>query len=151
MKVLRFFLLAAVLFPALVSCDFYPVTITVRVQDEAGHDRLDPNSEYFIGADIKAVYEGMAYPVEIVVPETKAYCAQFFGLRLCQNWGHGGFYLEFGEFDGSTSQDVTVELLWPDGTSDTIHTRHILFTPLAVANTWRLNGKKVDPPIILVK
>ena len=151
MKSLRYCLLTVVALLALASCDFMPVVVTVQVRDEAGHDRLDPNSEYFIGENIQAVYDGKVYPVEIIVPETKAYLAQFFGLRLRQSWGYNDFFLEFGEFDGADDQDVSVTLVWPDGTSDTIHTTHTRVTPLAVVNTWHLNGEKVSLPIILVK
>ena len=151
MKKLVSFLAVCALLMLVVSCDFAPVVVTVHVYDEAGHDRLDPNSAYFIGENIHAVYDGKVYPVEIIVPETKAYSAYFFGLRLRQSWGYNDYFLEFGEFDGAENQDVSVTLVWPDGTSDTIHTTHIRFTPLAVVNTWKLNGKKVSPPITLVK
>lgn len=151
MKTLRLFWMMLAGLLCFTACDYYPVVITVTVQDEAGHDRLDPDSEYFIGEGISAVYEGQVYPVEILVPDTKTYAAQFYGLRLRQSWGYGYYYLEFGEFDGASSQNVTVKLVWPDGTSDTIQTRHVMITPLAVANTWKLNGERVTPPIILVK
>ena len=151
MKSFRFFLLTVAALLALTSCDFYPVVVTVYVTDEAGHDRLDPGSEYFIGENIRAVYNGNVYPVEIMVPPTKTYAAEFFGLRLRQNWSYNDYYLAFGEFDGADDQDITVTLVWPDGTSDTIHTTHTRFTPLAIVNTWHLNGEKVSPPITLVK
>ena len=151
MKAFRWLLIMVAALLALASCDYMPVQVIVYVTDEAGHDRLDPNSAYFIGENIHAVYDGKVYPVEIIVPETKAYSAYFFGLRLRQSWGYNDYFLEFGEFDGAENQDVSVTLVWPDGTSDTIHTTHIRFTPLAVVNTWKLNGKKVSPPITLVK
>ena len=152
MKTLRFLMLTAVAILALVSCDFAPVLVTVQVTDEAGHDRLNPSSEFFIGENISAVYEGKVYPVEILVPETKTYAAYFFGLRLRQmGWKDDQYLLEFGEFDGADDQNISVTFVWPDGTSDTVHAKHTRFTPLACVNTWRLNGKKVDPPIILVK
>lgn len=151
MKSFRFFVLTVAALLALTSCDFYPVVVTVYVTDEAGHDRLDPKSEYFIGENISAVYEGRVYPVEINIPETKTYMPYFFGLRLQQRWSENTYYLDFGEFDGADDQDITVTLVWPDGTSDTIHTTHTRFTPLAIVNTWHLNGKKVSPPITLVK
>ena len=147
MKSLRFCLLTAAALLALASCDFMPVVVTVQVIDEDGHDRLDPNSEYFIGGNIEAVYDGKVYPVEIIIPETKTYAVDFFGLRLRQSWGYDYYYLDFGEFDGADNQHVTVTFKWPDGTSDTIRTTHIRF----LGDTWRLNGKKADPPIILVK
>ena len=125
MKALRFFLLTAVTLLALASCDFYPVVVTVSVTDEDGHDRLNPESEYFIGENISAVYEGEVYPMQKMFADaaTKVYMPCFFGLEWRKD----------------------------DGTSDTVHTKHIMFTPLAIVNTWHLNGKKVSPPITLVK
>ena len=125
MKALRFFLLTAVTLLALASCDFYPVVVTVSVTDEDGHDRLNPESEYFIGENISAVYEGEVYPMQKMFADaaTKAYMPCFFGLEWRKD----------------------------DGTSDTVHTKHIMFTPLAIVNTWHLNGKIVSPPITLVK
>ena len=151
MKAFRWLLIMVAALLALASCDYMPVQVIVYVTDEAGHDRLDPESEYFIGENISAVYDGKVYPVEIMVPPTKTYAAEFFGLRLRQNWSYNDYYLVFGEFDGAHDQDITVTLVWPDGTSDTVHTTHTLFTPLAVINNWHLNGEKVSPPITLVK
>lgn len=152
MKALRFFLLTAVTLLALASCDFYPVVVTVSVTDEDGHDRLNPESEYFIGENISAVYEGEVYPMQKMFADaaTKVYMPCFFGLEWRKD-RELGYYLCFGEFDGADDQDVTVTFVWPDGTSDTVHTKHIMFTPLAIVNTWHLNGKKVSPPITLVK
>lgn len=154
MKAFRFFLLTAVILLGLSSCDFYPVMVSVYVADADGHDRLDPDSEYFIGENITAVYEGQTYPLQVMfareAADTKVYNAQFFGLQWRKDH-RLGYYLCFGEFDGSESQDVSVTFVWPDGTSDTVHTTHTCFTPLAIVNNWHLNGKKVSPPITLVK
>lgn len=154
MKAFRFLLLTVVTLLGLASCDFYPVSVNVYVTDADGHDRLDPDSEYFIGENITAVYEGQTYPLQVMFArkgtETKTYSAQFFGLQWRKDrvFGH---YLCFGEFDGAESQDVSVTFVWPDGTSDTVHTTHTFLTPLSIVNTWRLNGKKVSTPITLVK
>ena len=153
MKAFRFFLLTAVILLGLSSCDFYPVSVNIYVADEAGHDRLDPYSSYFIGENITAVYEGQTYPLQIMFAyegATKAYNAQLFGLQWRRD-REFGYYLCFGEFDGAKDQDVSVTFIWPDGTSDTVHTTHTRFTPLAIVNTWKLNGKKVKTPITLVK
>ncbi len=153
MNAFRFFLLTDVLLLGLSSCDFYPVSVNIYVADEAGHDRLDPYSSYFIGENITAVYEGQTYPLQIMFAyegATKAYNAQLFGLQWRRD-REFGYYLCFGEFDGATDQDVSVTFIWPDGTSDTVHTTHTRFTPLAIVNTWKLNGKKVKTPITLVK
>ena len=154
MKTLQYTLLTAVTLLVLSSCDFYPVMVSVRVTDTDGHDRLDPDSEYFIGENITAVYDGQTYPLQVMFAregaDTKAYYAQLFGLQWRKD-RERGYYLCFGEFDGSESQDLTVTFVWPDGTSDTVHTTHTCFTPLAIVNTWHLNGKKVSPPITLVK
>jgi hypothetical protein len=153
MKAFRFLLLTAVILLGLSSCDFYPVSVNIYVADEAGHDRLDPYSSYFIGENITAVYEGQTYPLQIMFAyegATKAYNAQLFGLQWRRD-REFGYYLCFGEFDGAKDQDVSVTFIWPDGTSDTVHTTHTRFTPLAIVNTWKLNGKKVKTPITLVK
>jgi len=128
------------------SCDFAPFLVTVHVTDEAGHDRLNPDSEYFIGENITAVYEGQDYPVQKMIPGTKTYLPRFFGLEWRMDRQYG-YYLCFGEFDGAESQDVSVTFIWPDGTTDTIHATHARF----IGDTWRLNGKRVDAPITLVK
>ena len=153
MKAPRFFLLTAVILLGLSSCDFYPVSVNIHVTDEAGHDRLDPYSDYFIGENITAVYDGQTYPLQIFFAyegATKVYDAQLFGLQWRRD-REFGYYLCFGEFDGAKDQDISVTFVWPDGTSDTVHTTHTCFTPLAIVNTWHLNGKKVSPPITLVK
>ena len=154
MKAFRFLLLTAVILLGLSSCDFVPVSVNIYVTDAEGHDRLDPDSKYFIGENITAVYEGQVYPLQVMFAresqETKAYLAQLFGLQWRKDH-RLGYYLCFGEFDGADDQDVSVTFVWPDGTSDTVHTTHTRFTPLAVVNTWHLNGKKVSPPITLVK
>ena len=152
MKTLRFFWMMLAGLLCFTACDYYPVVITVTVQDEAGHDRLDPDSDYFIGEDISAVYEGQVYPMQKMFADaaTKAYLPRFFGLEWRQDRNYG-YYLTFGEFDGAEDQDITVTFVWPDGTSDTVHTTHIMFTPLAIVNTWHLNGEKVSPPITFIK
>ena len=148
MKTLRFLLLTAAALLALVSCDFAPVMVSMHVTDEAGHDRLDPYSDYFIGENITAVYDGQTYPAQMTFlsPATKVYAPRFFGLEWRYDREYG-YYLCFGEFDGATSQDITVTYNWPDGTSDTIHVTHVR----VFGDTWRLNGKRVYPPLSLVK
>ena len=134
------------------ACDFYPVMVSVHVTDEDGHDRLDPTSAYFIGENISAIYEGQVYPVQKMFadPETKAYMPRFFGLEWRKDRLYG-YSLVFGEFDGADDQDITVTFVWPDGTSDTVHTTHTRFTPLLTTNKWKVNGKKATPPITFVK
>ena len=143
------FLLALLM--TVTACDWNPVVISLHVEDAEGHNRLDPTSEYFIGENISAIYDQMVYPVEIIGgPETKAYMPRFFGLQLRPDILNG-WYLTFGEFEGSESQDITITLVWPDGTADTIRCKHTVATALAVSNRYELNGKKTSPPIILVK
>lgn len=142
-------LLAALL--TVTACDWNPVVISLHVEDAEGHNRLDPTSDYFIGENISAIYEGQVYPVEIIGgPDTKTYMPRFFGLELRPDRMFG-WYLTFGEFEGSESQDISVTLVWPDGTSDTIRCKHTVATPLAVTTHYKLNGKRTTPPITLVK
>ena len=151
MKRLTLFLTACALL-TVTACDFAPVEVTVYVTDEAGHNRLDPASEYFIGDNISAVYEGQVYPVQRMFadPETKAYMPHFFGLGWrCDR--QFGYYLCFGEFDGADDQDISVTFVWPDGTSDTVRTTHTRYTPLLITDKWKVNGKKASPPITFVK
>ena len=145
------FLAAFLLLPFACSCDWYPVTIAINVETADGHSRLDPDSEYFIGENVTAVYEGKSFQMEIPGPGTKAYVPQFFGLKLFNHYPSGSWYLEFGEFEGSESQDITVKLVWPDGTSDTIRCKHTVFTPLAVSTRWTLNGERTTSPVTIVK
>lgn len=150
-RCLLFCLMVAALLTA-TACDFYPVIVTVYVTDKDGHDRLDPASEYFIGDNISAIYEGQVYPMQnrYADPATKAYLPYFFGLELRQDRLFG-YYLSFGEFDGADDQDISVTFVWPDGTSDTVHTTHTRYTPLLTTNKWKVNGKKASPPITFVK
>lgn len=143
------FLLALLL--TVTACDWNPVVITLHVEDAEGHNRLDPTSAYFIGGDISAIYDQKFYPVEILGgPETKTYMPRFFGLQLRPDRNYG-WYLVFGEFEGSEGQDISITLVWPDGTTDEIQCKHTVATPLAVSTRYKLNGKKVSPPITLVK
>ena len=57
----------------------------------------------------------------------------------------------YKESDYGDFQDITITLVWPDGTADTIRCKHTVATALAVSNRYELNGKKTSPPIILVK
>ena len=134
----------------LTACDFYPVVFDIHVETEDGYNRLDPESEYFIGENISAIYDGQVYPVEILMP-TKAYAPRFFGLQLRQEGMFGYWHLVFGEFDGAESGEQTVTLVWPDGTSDTIYHKRVVATPLAISDRWKLNGEKGSNPVVLVK
>ena len=152
MKTLRLSLLMLAAALMLTACDFYPVIIDIHVEDEAGHNLLDPKSEYFIGENVQAVYDGQAYPMDMsYLTETKVYSPHMFGLRLMQDRLLGYYHLQFGEFDGSESGDQTVTIVWPDGTSDTIYHKRVMFTPLAISDTWHLNGKHTSSPIVIVK
>lgn len=132
------------------SCiiDWAPIVVSVYVQDENGNDRLDPASEYFIGDQIKMTYDGEDYPMAI---PTKYYMPHFYGLELVNVSESGRWHLRFGEFDGSQSRDDTFTLTWPDGSKDEITFHRTIMSPLIVIDTWHLNGKKTDLPIMILK
>ena len=129
------------------SCmmDWYPIDVVIRVQDESGNDRLDPGSEHFIGENVTLDYNGDTYRMEI---PTKVYFPHFSGLKLEKA---GDWLLRFGELDGGQNHDDTFTIHWPDGTKDVITFHRTIMTPLIVIDTWRLNGKKTELPIVIEK
>jgi len=132
------------------SCciDWAPIIVTVCVQDADGHDLLDPESEHFLGDQIKMTFEGKDYPMSI---PTKDYMPCFFGLELVNLRESGIWNLRFGELDGGQNHDDRFTITWPDGSKDEITFQRTIISPLIVTDTWRLNGKKTGLPVVIEK
>lgn len=162
----KFFLLG-ILALTLLSCDksindrviwdIFPVVVTLQVTDANGNDLLNPdNPNSYVTDSIKAVYNGKEYICKkgISNVNTKAYLAQFYGLRLIKRQ-LGTYVLCFGEFDGAKSysnEEVTV--FWGDGTSDKVKfSRKFRMNSSGdpdISEDWYLNGAKVPNKAIKI-
>jgi len=140
-----------------VIWDIFPVVVTLQVTNANGIDLLNPDNQNSYAADsIKAVYSGKEYKCNKVISfaNTKAYLAQFYGLRMIKNQ-FGTYILCFGEFDGAKSysnEEVTV--FWGDGTSDKVKfSRKFRMNSSGdpeISEDWYLNGVKVPNKAIKI-
>lgn len=101
--------------------DFYPIVLSISVQDAQGNDLLNPLTKGSIANQgIKALYKGETYEKDVLVERTRAYMAYFYGLQTHVDQ-KGKFYLTFGEFNGeSTFDNEEVIIDWGDNTRDVI-------------------------------
>lgn len=123
--------------------DFTPIVLFISVQDAAGNDLLNPDTEGSIANQgIKAIYKGEVYEKDNKTGQTKAYFAHFEGLQTVIN-NKGIYYLTFGEFNGDdTFVDEQVSIDWNDNTIDTLSFSSKL--------TWKSNKEPVFDRLFLL-
>jgi len=161
------YLLFGIMALALLSCDkiinggkiwdISPVVVIVQVANANGIDLLNPdNQNSYAAGSIKAVYNGKEYECNKSISDanTKAYHAQFYGLKTDKNYV-GNYSLFFGEFDGAKSySNEEVTILWGDGSSDKIKFsrkfRWTIFGDPNISEDWYLNGTKVSDGVIKI-
>lgn len=134
---------------SLTSCivDWYPVVLSVQVCDKEGNDLLDPTSDKYIADGLTITYRGETYEL---IPPTKYYMPDFTGLTLSHS--KDGYLLYFGEFAGEEDYDDDFILKWKDGSEDVIHyKRRVNVSFISAWEEWRLNGKKCDNPVKIIK
>ena len=151
MKVFFKSLATAVVILLAGSCmimDWTPVKLRIYVENQAGEDLLDPDSEINMLEGVTMTYRGETYEL-VPEPETKYYLPHFDGLQLMLD-EDGRHYLYFGELDGAEEYNDDFTLAWGDATSDVIHYKRNIFMT-AVSEKWKLNGAKSDMPMTIVK
>lgn len=104
-----------------VIWDFYPIELSIAVQDAQGNDLLNPETPGNIAKQgIKAIYNGKTYEKDAPISQTKMYLARFYGLQTMKS-ETGKHFLTFGEFNGAgTFNNEKVTIDWNDGTQDVI-------------------------------
>jgi len=135
--------------------DFTPIILGISVQDAAGNDLLNPDTEGSIAYQgIKAIYKGEVYEKDDDTVETRAYSAHFKGLQTIVN-NKGIYYLTFGEFNGDdTFVDELVSIDWNDNTIDTLSFSSKLSWKSqkepVIDREFFLNGEKQESPIFTI-
>lgn len=130
--------------------DFAPISLYVEVQDKAGNDLLNPDTEGSIAHQgIKVTVRGKTYEKDSLANDilhSRAYLAVFTGMQTRQK-SDGTFYLEIGEFFGDDNvENETAIIDWNDGTKDTLSFSNNLTWPSknepAIDRHFYLNGKE---------
>ena len=133
--------------------DISPVNISFFVTDSQGEDLLNPLTYGNISKNnIKVIYDGKDYPIDIDMSPTRAYMATLSGLKT--EIYNNRYCLTFGEFDGATNHDKSFIIDWGDGRQDKISFvhRHRMSLNKPKSNTKiYLNDKKVEKGFIIVK
>lgn len=128
--------------------DWAPVILRIYVENQAGEDLLDPDSEINLLEGVTMTYRGETYGL-VPEPETKYYLPHFDGLELMLD-KEGRYYLYFGELDGAEEYSEDFTIVWGDGTSDVINYKRNIFMTI-VSEKWKLNGSKSSMPMTIVK
>ena len=134
--------------------DYTPINLRVQVQDNEGKDLLDPanDNSWLLGTTI--TFRGIIVELDetnITVPETKEYGpVEYQGFRLEKM--SDCWELVFGEFDGGDEYDDTIFISWPDKKYSVIdYSRKINSMSGNVKQTWTLNGKECNNPVVIVR
>lgn len=105
-----------------VEIDWAPIVMDVYLHDGEGHNLLDEDSEYcYDTSNILIKYDGKEYAIcNPYTPETSEYLAVFGEIWLKKDV-NGEAYLQIGEWDAfAKSEMCSVEIMWGDGTTDTL-------------------------------
>lgn len=132
--------------------DWAPVNLQVYVQDSAGKDLLDPENGNSWVEGTTLTFRGEECPIDLEgSPLTKDYMPVFYGFRIEKDGDR--YCMVYGEVDGGMSyKNEEFIIRWPGGTEDVISlTRRLNEITINARNVWRLNGKKTDFPIVIVK
>ena len=134
--------------------DYTPINLRVQVQDSEGKDLLDPanDNSWLLGTTI--TFRGIVVELDetnITVPETKEYGpVEYQGFRLEKM--SDCWELVFGEFDGGDEYDDSFFISWPDKKYSVIdYSRKINSMSGNVRQTWTLNGKECNNPVVIVR
>lgn len=102
-----------------VIWDIYPIEFHIYVQDAAGRDLLNPETENnILEQDIRAIYDQKEYKLGEKPVQTRAIYAPFMGLQTTQMLD-GRYCLTFGYFLGDIDWGYTpFSVKWGDGTID---------------------------------
>lgn len=126
-------ILVCLFFIGFVSCDnekkdviwdYVNTTILVTVQDEQGHDLLNPECESnILGEGLKVVYQDKEYPLDAELGQPEAlprYNMPIWnGFSTCEP--DGKHYVAFGEFSPTDNYRGEMFVIdWGDGTTDRI-------------------------------
>ncbi len=127
-----FFLLWVAVFSLFTSCknndeadndlviwDIAPIEFHIYVEDAAGRDLLNPETEgNILKQDIYAIYDQKNYKLNEKPLQTRYYMPHFYGLKTVKG-NDGRYYAFFGEFDGAIDWGYTpFSVKWGDGTID---------------------------------
>lgn len=122
-----------------VIIDYAPVVISVKVQNEAGDNLLDPSvAGNILDRDISVTYEGNNYPIESVDESGRFWPGFWRGVILVN-----GQVLEIGEFDGSSAHEDCVLHI---GTRDIPISYDAKFNGMKVKRTYYFDGKQYKIP-----
>lgn len=99
--------------------DIPPIEFNIYVQDAAGRDLLNPETENnILEQDIRAIYDQKEYKLGEKPVQTRAIYAPFMGLQTTQMLD-GRYCLTFGYFLGDIDWGYTpFSVKWGDGTID---------------------------------
>lgn len=134
-----------------------PVELILLVSDRSGNDLVRPNME-----NVTMVYRDSLYQLsqgieESVITESGYSIQDGLHLYACQlkdkNGNSHKYCICFGEFSNTSEIDDDMVLTWTDGSTDVIHlkTRHRGGPWPKRIETWMLNGKECEAPILIVK
>lgn len=123
-----------------IISDWYPIEMSIYVQDKDGKDLLDNTSADFVGHDLTLSYKDKTYRILL----NKDYAATFHGLVLMQDLKTGKYYIYFGELEGYAEYDDDFTITWKDGSKDVIHFYRKITGSLDSDDKWLLNGEDTD-------
>ncbi len=135
--------------------DYAPVSLCITVSDQDGQDLLDESVEGNILSDgISLSYDGSNYtmvqdPSQV---QTRAVYVEFYGLTRYYSDYDERYLLNFGDFEGNNSYDMTLQLNLGDETQyDLRYVRqfdhaNLLEQPI-VEQEFYINGEKIDSDI----
>ena len=130
--------------------EYYPFPIIVSVCDAEGNDLLDSASPNAINLEgIKMLYNGEEYTLNKEQSSTRAWPADFYGIKLEYNTTKERYELWMGEFEGGDFYDnVDIIIDWGDGSSDTITLYNKIVAPydgdFHIDQRFYLNGEQVE-------
>lgn len=134
--------------------DYTPINLRIQVQDSEGKDLLDPanDNSWLLGTTI--TFRGIVVELDetnITVPEAKEYGpVEYQGFRLEKM--SDCWELVFGEFDGGDEYDDSFFISWSDKKYSVIdYSRKINSMSGNVKQTWTLNGKECNNPVVIVR
>lgn len=143
-----------------VIWDIYPVQAEILIKDVNGNNLLNPEIQNnLFGKNISIEYDGKTNPVQWQNQDTRAYMAQFYGLRFMEGWNGVSVdpdknHLEFGEFDGASDQDLSLILRIEERPEtykiEILHKFWYKGSTPHQSTTTKLNGVEISGSLIIV-